>query len=213
MTDSRTTQARGKRRRLIESAGELLHRQGVAHTTLAQVAEAAHVPPGNVYYYFKTKDELVQAVVDYRAAQVHQVFSTFDAMEATPSARLRSFLHNWSDIPDLIASQGCPIGGLCAELGKQDGGLETKGTELMQGILGWLTDQFRLAGRADARECAIALFSGVQGGALIANTLRDPDVFAAHLRYLEQWLDRLIETTDPPDLVAPPNPPAEPAGT
>ena len=37
--------------------------QGIEKTTLADIAQAADVPVGNIYYYFKTKDELVRAVV------------------------------------------------------------------------------------------------------------------------------------------------------
>lgn len=36
--------------RLVESATVLFHEQGVHRTTLAEVAERAHVPVGNVYY-------------------------------------------------------------------------------------------------------------------------------------------------------------------
>ena len=53
----------GKRERLIAAAVELVYRQGVARTTLADIAQAADVPVGNVYYYFKTKDDIIAAVV------------------------------------------------------------------------------------------------------------------------------------------------------
>ena len=49
-----------KRQRLVEGARLVLHQQGVEKTTLADIAQAADVPVGNVYYYFKTKDELVR---------------------------------------------------------------------------------------------------------------------------------------------------------
>src|SRR6516165_3905370 len=49
----------GKRDRLIAAAVLLLHRHGVERTTLADIAKAADVPVGNVYYYFKTKDEVI----------------------------------------------------------------------------------------------------------------------------------------------------------
>ena len=48
----------------MESARALIHEQGVQRTTLADIAERADVPLGNVYYYFKTKDDLIGAVVD-----------------------------------------------------------------------------------------------------------------------------------------------------
>jgi AcrR family transcriptional regulator len=54
----------GKRERLIRTATRLLYRQGFAKTSLADIAQAAEVPLGNVYYYFKTKSELAEAVVE-----------------------------------------------------------------------------------------------------------------------------------------------------
>ena len=39
----------------MSAARELVHRQGVARTTLADIAQAADVPVGNVYYYFRQK--------------------------------------------------------------------------------------------------------------------------------------------------------------
>ena len=87
-----TVQTRpGKRERLIASAGELLHRQGVQGTTLAQIAQAADVPPGNVYYYFKTRDELVHAVIDARVDQVQALLGRLEG-RSTPQARLKGLL-------------------------------------------------------------------------------------------------------------------------
>jgi len=57
MANSVTSERPGKRDRLIAAAGETIYRQGVEATTIADIAEAADVPVGNVYYYFKTKDE------------------------------------------------------------------------------------------------------------------------------------------------------------
>ncbi len=50
----RTTQP-DKRTRLIETATKLAYGRGFRETSLADIAEAARVPVGNVYYYFKTK--------------------------------------------------------------------------------------------------------------------------------------------------------------
>ena len=55
-----------KRTRLIETATKLAYGRGFRETSLADIAEAARVPVGNVYYYFKTKEELAEAVVERR---------------------------------------------------------------------------------------------------------------------------------------------------
>jgi AcrR family transcriptional regulator len=64
MPASVTSERPGKRDRLIAGARETIHRQGFEATTIADIAQASDVPVGNVYYYFKSKDELVAAAID-----------------------------------------------------------------------------------------------------------------------------------------------------
>jgi AcrR family transcriptional regulator len=190
MTDSTVHDRGGKRERLVASAGDLLHRQGVAATTLAQVAEAADVPAGNVYYYFKTKDDLVRAVIESRAEQVGAMLDSLQSRRS-PAARLKALAHQWVEMRDLVARYGCPFGTLAAELDRREDGLDREAAKPIGLILDWAEDQFRQMGRRDARELAINLFSGVQGGALLANALRDPDVMTGQVRHLERWIDSL----------------------
>ena len=190
MPDSSVHDRGGKRERLVASAGDLLHRQGVAATTLAQVAEAADVPAGNVYYYFKTKDDLVRAVIESRAEQVGAMLDSLQARRS-PAARLKALAHQWVEMRDLVARYGCPFGTLAAELDRREDGLDREAAKPIGLILDWAEDQFRQMGRRDARELAIALFSGVQGGALLANALRDPDLMTGQVRHLERWIDSL----------------------
>jgi AcrR family transcriptional regulator len=190
MTDSKDADRGGKRERLVTSAGDLLHRQGVLATTLAQVADAAAVPAGNVYYYFKTKDDLVRAVIESQAAQVRAMLGSLQ-VRRTPAARLKALAHQWVDMRDLVARYGCPFGSLTADLGRRDDGLDREAAEPISLILDWAENQFRQMGRRDARELAIAFFSGVQGGAILANALRDPDIMTGQVRQLERWIDSL----------------------
>ena len=190
MTDSTVRGRGGKRDRLVASAGDLLHRQGVAATTLAQVADAAAVPAGNVYYYFKTKDDLVRAVIESRAEQVTAMLGSLQARRS-PAARLKALAHQWVEMRDLVARYGCPFGTLAAELDRREDGLDTEAAKPISLILDWAEGQFRQMGRHDARELAISLFSGVQGGALLANALRDPDLMTGHVRHLERWIDSI----------------------
>jgi AcrR family transcriptional regulator len=55
-----------KRTRLVEAADKLFYEQGVTMTTLANIATLAEVPLGNVYYYFKSKNSIVLAVIEQR---------------------------------------------------------------------------------------------------------------------------------------------------
>src|SRR5215831_12370329 len=190
MTDSTAQDRGGKRERLVASAGDLLHRNGVSATTLAQVAEAADVPPGNVYYYFKTKDDLVRAVLDTRVEQVRAMLDSLRTRRS-PGARVKALANQWVEMRDLVARYGCPFGTLTAELDRREDGLDREAAKPINLILDWTEDQFRQMGRGDARELAVSLFAGVQGGALLANALRDPDIMTGHVRHLERWIDGL----------------------
>ena len=69
----------GKRQRLIAAASQLLHQQGVEKTTLADIAQAADVPAGNVYYYFKTKDDIIAAVVEAHVQRAKAALASIDS--------------------------------------------------------------------------------------------------------------------------------------
>ncbi len=180
----------GKRERLVSSAGELLHRQGVLATTLAQVAEDAEVPTGNVYYYFKTKDDLVRAVIDARTDQVRAMLGSFETRRS-PGARLKALARNWAEAADEAARYGCPFGTLCSELDRREDGLDREAAKPMSMILAWAESQFRQMGEGDPGELAMTLFAGVQGAALLANAFRDPEIMTGQVRRLEHWIDSL----------------------
>ena len=191
----------GKRERLVESATTLFHEQGVHRTTLAEVAERADVPLGNVYYYFKTKDDLIAAVLTSYQEEAASLTRAFDAGR-TPQARLKRLVHNWTSMRDAVVNRGCPIGTLCTELDKADAGLDREAAKVMAIIIDWAEDQFRVMGRRDARDLAVTLFAGIQGSALLANALRDPSILTRQARHLERWIDELVPTPEPQPLTS-----------
>ena len=179
-----------KRARLVEGARLVLHQQGVEKTTLADIAQAADVPVGNVYYYFKTKDELVQAVIDAQAQEIQTMLASFDR-HRTPKARLKAFLRAITDQREVAARYGCPHGTLCSELNKRDDDLERAAPILMQLWIDWAEQQFRAMGRRDARDLAVALIASYQGILLLTNTFRQPELVVREARRLERWIDSL----------------------
>jgi AcrR family transcriptional regulator len=85
----------GKRERLIAAACDLFYRQGIAGTTLAHIAEAAEVPLGNMYYYFKTKDDIVAAVVEARTEEIRSATAALQRRHGSPKARLKALVGTW----------------------------------------------------------------------------------------------------------------------
>jgi AcrR family transcriptional regulator len=190
MPHSEASERPGKRERLVTSATELLHHQGVQGTTLAEIADAADVPPGNVYYYFKTRDDLVHAVIDTRAEQISGLLRSLER-RSSPAARLKGLTHSWAEVAELVAAHGCPLGSLSSELNKCDDDLAGAAAKLFGLVLDWSEEQFRAMGRRNARDLAITLFAGVQGAALLADTMGDPKIMRREARRLERWIDEL----------------------
>jgi AcrR family transcriptional regulator len=56
------------REKLIEAATELFAKQGVAATTFAMIAEQADLTPAMLHYYFRDREQLLDAVVEERLA-------------------------------------------------------------------------------------------------------------------------------------------------
>ncbi len=180
----------GKRERLVAATRRVLHEQGVERTTLADIAGAADVPVGNVYYYFKTKDELVAAAIDAHAEDIQRTLASFDH-HRSPKARLKAFVRMVLEQRDLTARYGCPQGSLCSELDKRDDGLDRSCAVLITLPIDWAELQFRSMGRRDARDLAVALIASYQGIALLTNTLRDPELMSREGKRLERWIDSL----------------------
>lgn len=193
---ARVRASSGKRERLVASAADLMHRQGVSATSLAVVAQEADVPLGNVYYYYKTKDDLTRAVL---AAQAQQVTAMTDAFASLPGPveRLKALATRWDQMRDVVARYGCPFGSLTSELDRRDDGLDHEAAEPMRRILDWATGQFRELGCAKPRDLATTLLAGIQGSALLAAGLRDPQLLTDQVRYLHGWIDTVAASGAP----------------
>jgi TetR/AcrR family transcriptional repressor of nem operon len=179
-----------KRDRLVAAARKTVHEQGVERTTLAAVATAAEVPVGNVYYYFKTKDELLSAVLDAYTDD-YLMLDMMLARHRTPKARLKALIRIWTAAPDRIALHGCPIGSLCSEIDKRDDQLRSHAATVLARLVTVAEEQFAQLGRRDAHDLAIALVASWEGIALLANTFRDPALITSEARRLERWIETI----------------------
>lgn len=94
------TQSRGERTRdaIAAAAQELLIEHGYAETTMRAVAERAGVSLGNAYYYFDSKDALVQSF--YERLQHEHATATRGGITAQTDfrTRLMTTLLGWLDL-------------------------------------------------------------------------------------------------------------------
>src|SRR2546423_12564728 len=162
------------RSRLIQAATKTTHRHGFNLTTLADIAKEAGIPLGNVYYYFKTKDEIGDAIVELRISRFKKLLSELDKA-GSPAERLCGFVQIKINNRETLARSGCPVGTLCSELHKHGGAVAKKSTVLFAEALAWMEAQFKALGQgADSRGLALHLLSALQGVSVLAHTFHDP---------------------------------------
>ncbi len=181
-----------KRDRLIQTAVALVHQQGFHQTTLADIAQQAQVPLGTVYYFFKTKEAIGEALVEHYLQHYREASQQWDS-EPDPQARLEAFLQHMLDDRQRLSQSGCPIGTLCAELHKQGGGqLAYQASNIFNELIAWLATQFRALGKGEeSQELAVHLLSAVEGAILLAQSFHSPEYLEREAHSLARWIRSL----------------------
>ncbi len=179
------------RTRLIEAAANLAHRRGFGNTTLADIAREAKVPPGNLYYYFKAKEEIGEAIVERRLSELQAKQQELGKV-ASPKERLYSFVSFWIEHREIMAQHGCPIGTFCSELNKEGGLLARKASKPFADLLTWAEAQFgEFCSKGEARGHAVHLLSALEGATVLANCAKDSDLIKIEAKRLVDWIRSL----------------------
>lgn len=178
---------------IVEAADVLFYRHGYDHTSFADIAAAVRISRGNFYYYFKTKDEILDSVIARRLAGTRAMLDQWEVEGDTPVARLRSFIDMLISNRTDIKRYGCPVGTLCTELAKLDHAAKDDAKALFTLFRVWLRRQFeRLGCKAEADELAMHLLMRSQGVATLANAFRDEAFIRHEVGQMHAWLDACV---------------------
>ena len=183
------TKGDGNRQRIIDAADRLFYRRGYNQTSFQDISDATGIPRGNFYYYFKTKDEILDAVVNTRVEEFTGLLNRCE--EETEDARERLLLfsnmleHNRDD----VIESGCPIGSLCSELAKDDPALHEKSRQIFILLRDWVKRQFEATGLTNTDDLAMDLLAKLQGITVMACAFKDVEyVKRSHLE-IKNWID------------------------
>jgi AcrR family transcriptional regulator len=180
---------------ILEAADRLFYRQGYEHTSFSDIADAVQISRGNFYYHFKSKDEILDAVIDVRLANTKKMLERWEIEGKQPADRIRSFIHiliaNRAD----IKRYGCPVGTLCSELTKLNHASQAEANKLFTLFRTWLRRQFTLLGRgADADALAMHLLARSQGVATLASAFHDEKFIKQEVEQMCDWLRSRTES-------------------
>lgn len=182
--------AQDTRQYIVDAADRLFYEQGFEATSFAHIAEAVGLSRGNFYYHFRTKDEILTAVIDQRKAKTRQMLDAWQE-DASPAARIGSFIQILTTNRAGIMRYGCPVGTLCNELAKLDHVARDDAAEIFTLFRVWLAAQFTSMGRADdADELALHILMRSQGVAALATAFRDGAFIEREIADMNDWLQR-----------------------
>lgn len=180
---------------IVEAADRLFYRQGYEHTSFSDIADAVRISRGNFYYHFKSKDEILGAVIAVRLANTGKMLEQWEIEGKHPADRIRCFIHiliaNRAD----IKRYGCPVGTLCSELAKLNHASQDEANRLFTLFRTWLRRQFTLLGsEADADALAMHLLARSQGVATLANAFCDEKFIRREVKQMGDWLESCTQS-------------------
>jgi len=175
-----------KRQALIDAAANLAHTNGFGATTLAMVAEESGVPLGNVYYYFRTKEALADAVLDKRLCELDAMLESFE-QAGSPRAQLLAMLKGVRATAEKVAESGCAFGRLSQDVGAD---LRAEKAIPVARMTAWAEKRLKELGLSPskARDAALHFLSALQGASLLAWVNHDPKLLERETRTLETWV-------------------------
>lgn len=189
------------RQTIIEVADRLFYEQGFDSTSFAHIAEQVNISRGNFYYHFRTKDEILQAVIVLRMDRTRAMLAAWEGEATEPQARIRSFIDLLIANRVKIMRFGCPVGTLCNELARLDHVAQADAKALFTLFREWLARQFVALGHgSDAADShAMHVLASSQGVAALANAFRDEAFLRREVDALDAWLQALRpDATDAP---------------
>ncbi len=188
------------RERLVLAAMELFHRRGYGATGLKEILKKAEANSGSMYYCFKTKDDLLLAVLEkycelLQPAVIQPAFATTD----DPIQRVFAVMDGYRQM--LLSARfelGCPIGNLALEVGDARPAVREKialnfsnWCAAIRGCLDAAAD--RLPADLDREALSRFVLTVMEGGIMQARTHRRIEPYDTGVAMLRDYFDRLLQ--------------------
>lgn len=186
------------RDRIVEVAVHLFYEKGYEATGMAEILQRAQANSGSFYYFFKSKEDLLLAVLDWYEKNVQPLLiEPVCAQTKDPIERVFALLEGYRQSLMMTGCTfGCPIGRLALEIAPER--LEVHG-KLAKNFGNWLTAVRKFLDDAGERlpkglnraELAQFILTVMEGAVMQSRSFRNIEPFDASIRQLRQYFDGL----------------------
>lgn len=187
------TKGSANRQRIVDAADHLFYSRGYNQTSFSDISDETGIPRGNFYYYFKTKEDILAAVVDARLLEFKTMLQGCEKATSDPLQRLHALAQFPLQKEAEVLQYGCPIGTLSSELVKeQDTEIsQARLTAVFDLLKGWIEEQLnRLGQPSRADEIAKDMLAKMQGVIIIANIYKDTEFLHRGIKDVQNWLNQ-----------------------
>ena len=77
---------------IVGCANRLFYEQGYEAASFSDIVDASGLYRGNIYHYFKSKEDILRAVVEQRLEEFRTLLTQWDKAHTNPKARLLAFV-------------------------------------------------------------------------------------------------------------------------
>ena len=179
-----------RREAIVAAAARLFWTRGFAATSIADIANDAQVPQGNMFYYFRTKAELALAVADVFVDETQSLITESEAASVDPRERIRFLLQRFAQSNRSRVENGCPISSAVRDFGRSAPEASTRAGQSFELLVSFIARELQKTGPRPS--IALARARGMviewQGGIALAHAFNDMSVLAESLRRAEQSL-------------------------
>jgi AcrR family transcriptional regulator len=187
------------RGKLVEAARRLFWERGYEATSLQEVIGRARVKSGSLYYFFRTKEDLLLAVLDHYVDLLWPaVIEPAFGRTADPIERIFAILNGYREgLTYTGFTHGCPIGNLALEVSDEYPRARDKIARNFEGWRKWIKrclDEAsgRLSARMDGERMAMFILSVMEGAVMQARAQHSLEPFDASVEELHQYFNRLL---------------------
>ncbi len=182
------------REKIIKTADQLFYENGFDHTSFADVAAKVGISRGNFYHHFKSKDDILKAVIERRRKNTLDMIDEWEQNVGTPKGRIKCYINIFIKNQSLIKDFGCPVGTLTNEMAKLNHAQAKDAVAIFMLFKDWLVVQFERAGcNNNAAELSMHVLSWSQGAATLYNAFQDDEFLKNELVQINAWLDTQIK--------------------
>lgn len=188
------------RKKIIDVASELFWHQGYEATGVAQILEKAGSGSGSLYWFFKTKEDLLMAVLDsYRHRLETDIRKPAFSKSKDPLQRVFCVLDVYRRV--LLETDfrlGCPVGNIVLELGGRYPKVREKAEGLFRAWRRMVGQCLRqAAGRfppgTDFEALSVFVLTTMEGAVMQARAHRDITYFDESVEGLKNYIGLLTK--------------------